>query len=32
VETEGEYIASGLEVEVMTVEGSRVVVRIPDAN
>ena len=32
VETEGEYIGSGLEVEVMTVEGSRVVVRIPDGN
>ncbi len=32
VESEGEYIASNLEVEVMTVEGSRVVVRIPDAN
>ena len=32
VESEGEYIASDLEVEVTTVEGSRVVVRIPDAN
>jgi membrane-bound serine protease (ClpP class) len=31
VMTEGEYIDSGQEVEVMTVEGPRVVVRIPDA-
>jgi membrane-bound serine protease (ClpP class) len=31
VETEGEYIESNREVEVMTVEGPRVVVRIPDA-
>ena len=30
--TEGEYIDSNQEVEVMTVEGARVVVRIPDAN
>ena len=30
--TEGEYIGSNQEVEVMTVEGARVVVRIPDAN
>lgn len=29
--TEGEYIDSNQEVEVMTVEGPRVVVRIPDA-
>jgi membrane-bound serine protease (ClpP class) len=28
--TEGEYISSQQEVEVMTVEGARVVVRIPD--
>ena len=31
VMTEGEYIDSNQEVEVMTVEGPRVVVRIPDA-
>ena len=31
VMTEGEYIDSNLEVEVISVEGSRVVVRIPDA-
>lgn len=31
VMTEGEYIDSDREVEVMTVEGPRVVVRIPDA-
>lgn len=31
VVTEGEYIDSNEEVEVMTVEGPRVVVRIPDA-
>lgn len=31
VETEGEYIESNREVEVTTVEGPRVVVRIPDA-
>ena len=31
VMTEGEYIDSDQEVEVMTVEGPRVVVRIPDA-
>jgi membrane-bound serine protease (ClpP class) len=31
VVTEGEYIDSHQEVEVMTVEGPRVVVRIPDA-
>jgi membrane-bound serine protease (ClpP class) len=31
VMTEGEYIDSNREVEVMTVEGPRVVVRIPDA-
>jgi membrane-bound ClpP family serine protease len=31
VETEGEYVESNQEVEVMTVEGPRVVVRIPDA-
>lgn len=31
VVTEGEYIDSQKEVEVMTVEGARVVVRIPDA-
>jgi membrane-bound serine protease (ClpP class) len=31
VMTEGEYIGSNEEVEVMTVEGPRVVVRIPDA-
>jgi len=31
VMTEGEYIESQQEVEVMTVEGARVVVRIPDA-
>jgi membrane-bound serine protease (ClpP class) len=31
VVTEGEYIDSQQEVEVMTVEGARVVVRIPDA-
>jgi membrane-bound serine protease (ClpP class) len=30
--TEGEYIDSNQEVEVMTVEGARVVVRTPDAN
>lgn len=30
--TEGEYIGSNQEVEVMTVEGARVVVRTPDAN
>jgi membrane-bound serine protease (ClpP class) len=29
--TEGEYVDSNQEVEVMTVEGPRVVVRIPDA-
>jgi hypothetical protein len=29
--TEGEYIDSNQEVEVMTVEGPRVVVRVPDA-
>lgn len=29
--TEGEYIGSNQEVEVMTVEGPQVVVRIPDA-
>ncbi len=32
VMTEGEYIDSNQEVEVMTVEGPRVVVRIPDAS
>ena len=31
VMTEGEYVDSHQEVEVMTVEGARVVVRIPDA-
>ncbi len=31
VMTEGEYVDSNQEVEVMTVEGPRVVVRIPDA-
>ena len=31
VMTDGEYIDSDREVEVMTVEGARVVVRIPDA-
>jgi membrane-bound serine protease (ClpP class) len=31
VVTEGEYIDHDQEVEVMTVEGARVVVRIPDA-
>jgi membrane-bound ClpP family serine protease len=31
VMTEGEYVDSHQEVEVTTVEGSRVVVRIPDA-
>jgi membrane-bound serine protease (ClpP class) len=31
VVTEGEYIDSHQEVEVMTVEGARVVVRVPDA-
>ena len=31
VVTEGEYIDSNQEVEVMSVEGPRVVVRIPDA-
>ncbi len=31
VVTEGEYIDSNLEVEVISVEGPRVVVRIPDA-
>lgn len=31
VMTEGEYIDSNLEVEVISVEGPRVVVRIPDA-
>ena len=30
--TEGEYIDRNQEVEVMTVEGARVVVRTPDAN
>lgn len=30
--TEGEYIDSNQEVEVMTVEGARVVVRTPDAH
>ena len=28
--TEGEYVDSNQEVEVMSVEGTRVVVRIPD--
>jgi membrane-bound serine protease (ClpP class) len=31
VMTEGEYIASNQEVEVVTVQGPRVVVRLPDA-
>jgi membrane-bound serine protease (ClpP class) len=31
VMTEGEYVESNQEVEVMTVEGPRVVVRVPDA-
>jgi len=31
VMTEGEYVDSNQEVEVMSVEGTRVVVRIPDA-
>jgi membrane-bound serine protease (ClpP class) len=31
VMTEGEYVDSNQEVEVMTVEGPRIVVRIPDA-
>ena len=31
VMTEGEYVDSHQEVEVMTVEGPRIVVRIPDA-
>ena len=31
VMTEGEYVESNQEVEVMTVEGVRIVVRIPDA-
>jgi membrane-bound serine protease (ClpP class) len=31
VMTEGEYVDSDQEVEVMSVEGPRVVVRIPDA-
>ena len=31
VMTEGEYVDSNQEVEVMSVEGARVVVRIPDA-
>jgi membrane-bound serine protease (ClpP class) len=31
VMTEGEYIDGDQEVEVMTVEGPRVVVRVPDA-
>ncbi len=32
VMTEGEYVDSNQEVEVMTVEGARVVVRIPDVS
>ena len=32
VMTEGEYVDSNQEVEVMSVEGPRVVVRVPDAS